>query len=75
MVILGGLGTVFGGTLGALALLLIEDVLSGITEHWMAILGLFIVGIVLVAKNGIYGSLRQWSVSLDRRRRRARTSP
>jgi len=75
MVILGGLGTVFGGTLGALALLLIEDVLSGITEHWMAILGLFIVGIVLVAKNGIYGSLRQWSVSRDRRRRRARTSP
>jgi branched-chain amino acid transport system permease protein len=72
MVILGGLGTVFGGTLGALALLLIEDILSGITEHWMAILGLFIVAIVLVAKNGIYGSLRQWSVSRERRRERAR---
>ena len=68
MVILGGIGTVFGGVLGALALLLIEELLSSMTEHWMAILGLLIVGIVLVAKNGIYGSIRTWSI---RGRRRA----
>ena len=67
MVILGGIGTVFGGALGALALLSIEEVLSSITAHWMAVLGLLIVAIVLIAKRGIYGSLRGWSV--DRRRR------
>ena len=67
MVILGGIGTVFGGALGALALLSIEEVLSSITAHWMAVLGLLIVAIVLIAKRGIYGSLRGWS--LDRRRR------
>lgn len=71
MVILGGLGTVFGGTVGALGLLLIEDVLSGITEHWMAILGLLIVAIVLIAQKGIYGSLRSWSLATRRRRERA----
>ena len=67
MVILGGIGTVFGGALGALALLSIEEVLSSITAHWMAVLGLLIVAIVLIAKRGIYGSLRAWS--LGRRRR------
>ena len=50
MVILGGIGTVFGGAVGALALLLIEELLSSITEHWMAVLGLLIVAIVLVAQ-------------------------
>jgi len=67
MVILGGIGTVFGGALGALALLLIEELLSALTEHWMAILGLLIVAIVLVAKNGIYGSIRTWSIGARRR--------
>jgi branched-chain amino acid transport system permease protein len=72
MVILGGIGTVFGGALGALALLLIEELLSSMTEHWMAVLGLLIVAIVLIAKNGIYGSIRTWS--LARRRHAAASS-
>ncbi|MEO6271479.1 MAG: branched-chain amino acid ABC transporter permease [Lautropia sp.] len=66
MVILGGIGTVFGGALGALALLLIEELLTMATEHWMAILGLMIVAIAMIAKNGIYGSLRRWSLALRR---------
>lgn len=61
MVILGGIGTILGGLVGALALLLIEEVLTTMTDHWMAILGLAIVAIVLLAKNGLYGSLRAWS--------------
>lgn len=68
MVILGGLGTVFGGAVGALALLSIEELLSSFTEHWMAILGLLIVAIVLIAKRGIWGAVLGWSAS---RRRRA----
>jgi branched-chain amino acid transport system permease protein len=68
MVILGGLGTVFGGAVGALALLSIEELLSSFTEHWMAILGLLIVAIVLIAKRGIWGTVLAWSSS---RRRRA----
>jgi branched-chain amino acid transport system permease protein len=67
MVILGGIGTVFGGALGALALLTIEEILSAMTEHWMAVLGLLIVAIVLIAKRGIYGSLRTWSLARQRR--------
>jgi branched-chain amino acid transport system permease protein len=73
MVILGGLGTVFGGAVGALALLTIEELLASITEHWMAALGLLIVAIVLIAKRGIWGSVRAWS--LNRRRRAGGAGP
>ncbi len=55
MVLLGGMGTLFGPVLGAVALLLMEEVLSIYTEHWMVYLGPFLVAVVLFAKRGIYG--------------------
>ena len=57
MVILGGMGTVFGPALGALAFLLLEEVLSGYTEHWAVFLGPILVVIVLFAKRGLFGLL------------------
>src|SRR5262249_1335830 len=39
MAVLGGMGTVFGPVIGALALLVLEEALSGITEYWQIILG------------------------------------
>jgi len=55
MVLLGGMGTLFGPILGAATLLLLEEVLSIYTEHWMVYLGPFLVLVVLFAKRGIYG--------------------
>ena len=66
IVMLGGMGTVIGPLVGALALLLVEEWLASITTHWMAPLGLGIVAIVLLAKRGIYGSVRQWSLTRER---------
>ena len=57
MVILGGMGTLRGPILGAAALLLAEEVLSGITQHWMVFLGPLLIGVVLYAKGGIYSLL------------------
>ena len=57
MVILGGMGTIFGPVLGAATLLLMEEVLSGFTEHWMVFLGPFLVFVVLFARKGLYGWL------------------
>lgn len=54
MVILGGMGTLAGPVVGALTLLLAEEVLSGFTKHWMIGLGPFLVVMVLFAKRGIY---------------------
>jgi branched-chain amino acid transport system permease protein len=58
MVILGGMGTLGGPVLGAVVLRLLEDLLlPAWTEHWQAILGPFLVLVVLFAKRGLVGLL------------------
>lgn len=53
MVILGGVGYLYGGLVGASAFLLIEEVLVGYTIHWQFYLGALLLLVVLVAPNGI----------------------
>ena len=55
MIVLGGMGTVLGPVVGALVLIVIEEILTAWTTHWMIVLGPVIVLIVLTAKKGIYG--------------------
>ncbi len=68
MTVLGGLGTLVGPIAGATALLLLEEGLSSLklglpwldtilNQHWLALIGVFIVLVVLVLKQGIYGWL------------------
>lgn len=55
MVILGGMGTLIGPVLGAITLLLGEDLLAIVTEYWQLYLGPFLILVVLTTKRGIYG--------------------
>jgi branched-chain amino acid transport system permease protein len=55
MVILGGMATSAGPVLGAFALLLLEDLLTGWTQHWQLILGPLLVLSVLFFKRGLAG--------------------
>ena len=73
MVVLGGMGSVFGPTIGALALLVLEETLPLIiklggaplfgeaaaraAEYWQIVLGPMLLAIVLFARGGIYGLL------------------
>ena len=57
MVVLGGMGSVIGPLVGAVALLVLEEVLSGITEYWQIILGPLLLLVVLFARGGIDGLL------------------
>jgi branched-chain amino acid transport system permease protein len=57
MVVLGGMASSFGPLIGAVALLLLEEVLSGITEYWQIILGPLLLLVVLFARKGIDGLL------------------
>jgi len=57
MVIMGGMGTLAGPVLGALALLLLETLLAAWTVHWQIILGPLLVLVVLFAKRGLAGLL------------------
>ena len=61
MVILGGIGTLFGPILGAFALTLLQDFLSdeaifhGFHKHWLLPMGIFVVLAVLLLPRGIGG--------------------
>jgi len=56
-VILGGMGSVIGPVFGAVVLLVLEEVLSSLTEHWEIILGPLLLLVVLFARGGIDGLL------------------
>jgi branched-chain amino acid transport system permease protein len=73
MVVLGGMGSVFGPTIGAVALLVLEETLplaiarlgyplfgdeaARAAEYWQIVLGPMLLAIVLFARGGIYGLL------------------
>ena len=53
MVVLGGMGTLCGPVYGALAFLVLEELLSQLTEHWPVLFGVLLILIVLYARGGI----------------------
>ena len=57
MVILGGVGRLFGGLAGAVVFLVAEEVLSAHTIHWQFGLGLVLLAVVLRAPNGLLSLL------------------
>jgi branched-chain amino acid transport system permease protein len=59
MLVLGGVGAVFGPLLGALTFLGMEEVLKMFTEHWMAFFGPIIVIVALLGKSGVVGLLEK----------------
>jgi branched-chain amino acid transport system permease protein len=61
MVILGGVGHLYGGVLGAIVFLLLEELLSHHTIHWQLGLGAILLGVVLLAPNGLTSLLRRRS--------------
>jgi branched-chain amino acid transport system permease protein len=55
MVILGGMASTAGPVLGAFVLLLVEDLLSGWTQHWQVILGPLLIVSVIFFRRGLAG--------------------
>jgi len=55
LVILGGVGRLFGPVAGAVLFVGLEHWLGGVTEHWQLVLGLILLGVVLFARGGLVG--------------------
>ena len=53
MVLLGGIGYRYGGPLGAIALLTLEELLARYTDYWHLPLGCILLAVVLWAPRGI----------------------
>ena len=57
MTLLGGMGTFFGPFVGAAVFLYLEDVVTTLTRHWMAVVGTIFMVFILFFPRGIWGSL------------------
>lgn len=55
LVILGGVGRLYGPLAGAIIYILFEFIFGGMTEHWQFFLGLVLLGVVLFARGGVIG--------------------
>jgi branched-chain amino acid transport system permease protein len=53
MVVLGGTGTLHGAIIGAIGIIVVEDWLAEISQHWKAIFGPLVVLVALFARGGI----------------------
>lgn len=67
MVIVGGVGTLFGGIVGSAVIIVLENIVSSFTERWSMVLGALFVLTMIFAPEGILGKAR---AALEKRRKR-----
>jgi branched-chain amino acid transport system permease protein len=60
MVMLGGAGTLTGPVIGTAIFLLMKNLVSSYSEHWMLIIGVVFISCVMFFPGGIWGTLRQF---------------
>lgn len=61
MVVLGGMGNLFGPLFGSVIFLLLEEILSGWTEYWKIVFGPILLLVVIFARGGIAGAMLRGS--------------
>jgi branched-chain amino acid transport system permease protein len=59
MIVLGGMGSLFGPLIGAVTLLTLEEGLSRVTEYWQIVVGPLLLFVVIYARGGIEGALAE----------------
>lgn len=67
MVILGGVGTRYGGVAGAAVLVLLQEVLAAYTPYWEFWTGWVLLAVVLFARGGLAGAVAAAQGALQRR--------
>lgn len=59
IVIFGGMGTLYGPVLGAFTMVLIEEWFQELTEHWLLLMGVFVIFVVIFLPHGVAGLVTQ----------------
>ncbi len=68
MVILGGIGTLYGQVFGALLVVFLSNELSAVTQRWETVLGVVYIVVVMFAPGGLVGLVtRLWAHARGRR--------
>jgi branched-chain amino acid transport system permease protein len=58
MVVLGGLGSIWGSALGALVIVLFQQELSTYVSRWQTVMGLTLIAVVVLSPGGFWGLVR-----------------
>ena len=80
MAVIGGLGTLWGPTVGAIVIMLFQNYLSLYFERWATVMGIVFVAVVIFAPEGIWGIVTKFArrlthQNLSRGRRGSTRSP
>ena len=67
IIIIGGIATIMGPLIGAIAYVTLETVIAAYTQHWMVVLGPVILLVALFARRGLYGFFLAWEKRADHR--------
>jgi branched-chain amino acid transport system permease protein len=62
MTMLGGAGTLIGPALGAAIFLLMKNVVSSYSEHWLSIIGVTFICCVMFFPGGVWGILQRFKL-------------
>jgi branched-chain amino acid transport system permease protein len=75
MVVLGGLGSIWGPAIGALVIVLFQQELSIYLDRWQTLMGLTLIAVVLFSPGGLWGLVRAAGRRRDALITRLRGSP
>lgn len=64
MIIIGGVGTLFGPVIGAGFYVVLQNYISTYTEYWLLILGVILVILVLIGRGGLIHWIRHIGVNI-----------
>ncbi|MEM7320494.1 MAG: branched-chain amino acid ABC transporter permease, partial [Pseudomonadota bacterium] len=65
LVILGGVGRLYGPVAGAMVFVALEYLLDGVSDYWQIYLGAVLLLVVLFAKGGLIGTLAGREIAHD----------
>ena len=68
MAVIGGLGTLWGPTVGAIVIMLFQNYLSLYFERWATVMGIVFVAVVIFAPEGIWGIVTKFARRLTHQR-------
>ncbi len=66
MVVLGGSGSLVGPAIGAVAIVLLQNVVSSYTQRWPSIMAVTFILVVLYARGGAWGFLTRGAAAKER---------
>jgi len=71
MIVIGGMGSIFGSIIGAVILTAIQQLLGSLAEVQMLVFGIALIVFMIFMPRGISGALRSWRAAVKARKKQS----